>query len=168
VVVTVTDRTKKILGIDATVVHDVVTVGGKLKEDTWGWYAQDRAGAVWHLGEAARDHEDGRLVGTAGSWEAGVDGAQPGIVMPAHPRAGMVYRQGYYASEAEDTGRILSTDEKVDVPYGSFGGVVMTKDTTRLEPGPVEYKFYAHSIGPVLTVSVAGGESRGELVSMSR
>jgi hypothetical protein len=164
--VTVTDQKKKIRGIDATVVRDVVTVDGKLKEDTYDWYAQDKHGSVWYLGEATKEFEDGKVSSTAGSWEHGIDGAQAGIIMPARPQVGMSYRQEYYAGEAEDAGQILSIDEKVDVPYGSFGRVVMTKDTTPLEPGLVEYKFYAHGVGPVLTVPVSGGGSKGELVSV--
>jgi hypothetical protein len=162
--VTVTDRSKQILGIDATVVHDVVTENGQLKEDTYDWYAQDKSGNVWYLGEETKEYEDGRMVSTKGSWEAGVDGAQAGIVMPAHPELGMAFRQEYYAGQAEDAGEILSLDEKAEVPYGSFDGVLMTKDYTPLEPDVLEHKFYARGIGPVLVIAVSGGSGREELV----
>ena len=99
--VTVTERTRSILGIAATVVHDVVTESGVVKEDTYDWYAQDESGNVWYLGEDTKEYEDGKVVSTKGSWEAGRDGAQPGIIVPAQPEVGLNYRQEYYAGEAQ-------------------------------------------------------------------
>jgi hypothetical protein len=162
--VAVTGRTKRILGIDATVVHDVVSENGELIEDTYDWYAQDADGNVWYLGEDTKEYENGKVVSTEGSWEAGVDGAQAGVVMPADPEVGMTYRQEHYAGEAEDRGEILSLDEHAEVPYGSFDEVLMTKDTTPLEPDVVEHKLYAKGVGPVLTIAVSGGGGREELV----
>jgi hypothetical protein len=161
--VTVTERTKRILGIDATVVHDVVTEDGELVEDTLDWYAQDTAGNVWYLGEATKEYENGKVISTAGSWEAGIDGAQAGVVMPAEPRVGLAYRQEHYAGEAEDRGRVLSLDERAEVPFGSFDGVLMTRDWTPLEPDVLEHKFYARGVGPVLALALSGG--REELVA---
>lgn len=107
VVVTVTEETKRIAnGIEARVVHDVVSQGGKPIEITDDWYAQDSEGNVWYLGERTAEYEDSKVVSRAGSWEAGVDGAQPGIIMPADPRPGLAYRQEYYAGEAEDRAKI--------------------------------------------------------------
>jgi hypothetical protein len=166
--VTVTRRSRTILGIEATVVHDVVTEHGAVIEDTYDWYAQDRDGNVWYLGEDTKEYEDGEVVSTSGSWEAGVDGAQAGIVMPAKPEVGLAYRQEYYAGEAEDAAKILSLDKRVEVPHGSFAGVLKTRDTTPLEPDLVEEKYYAKGIGPVLAVAVSGGASREELLSFER
>jgi hypothetical protein len=162
--VTVTDRTKTILGIEATVVHDVVTENGELIEDTFDWYAQDATGNVWYLGEATKEFEDGKVTTTEGSWEAGVDGAQAGIIVPAHPEVGMTYRQEYYAGEAEDEGEVLSLDERAEVPFGSFDNLLMTKDTTPLEPDVLEHKFYAEGVGPILALGLSGGGSREELL----
>jgi hypothetical protein len=164
VVVTVTDRTKTIKGIAATVVHDVVSEGGKVVEDTFDWYAQDRWGNVWYLGEDTTEYEDGKA-STAGSWEAGVDGAQAGVILPGQPEVGQAYRQEYYAGEAEDAGEILSLDEQARVPFGTYKGVLMTKDWTPLEPKLVEHKFYAQGVGPVLALTVSGGSDREELLS---
>ena len=166
--VTVTHRRKTILGIEATVVHDVVSEDGAVIEDTYDWYAQDRDGNVWYLGEDTKEYRRGEVVGTNGSWEAGVDGAQAGVVMPSDPEVGMAYRQEYYAGEAEDAGEILSLDEDVEVPYGSFEGILKTRDTTPLEPDVVEEKYYAREIGPVLAVAVSGGSGREELLSFER
>jgi hypothetical protein len=119
VVVTVTDKTKRIAnGVEARVVHDVVTEGGQPVEVTDDWYAQDGDGNIWYLGEKTTEYSNGKPESTAGSFEAGVDGAQPGIIMPANPQPGTTYRQEYYAGEAEDTGEIVSIDEHAEVPAG--------------------------------------------------
>jgi hypothetical protein len=168
VVVTVTDRKKVVAGIDALVVHDVVTENGEVIEDTFDWYAQDAEGNVWYLGEETKEFEDGKVVSTSGSWEAGVDGAQAGIVVPADPQPGMKYRQEYYKGEAEDRAEVLSVDAKATVPFGSFSDVLQTKDTTPLEPDLVEHKYYAREIGPVLAVAVSNSGGREELISFRR
>jgi hypothetical protein len=161
--VTVTDETKRILGIEATVVHDVVTEDGEVIEDTYDWFAQDRWGNIWYLGEATTEYEEGQA-STAGSWEAGVDGAEAGVVMPGSPEAGLAYRQEHYAGEAEDAGEILSLEEQAEVPFGAFRDVLLTKDFTPLQPEILEHKFYAKGIGPVLVLAVSGGSDREELI----
>jgi hypothetical protein len=166
--VTVTNETKTILGIDAVVVHDVVTEDGEVKEDTFDWYAQDDDGNVWYLGEDTKEYEGGEVVSTEGSWEAGVDGAQPGVIMPAEPYVGLIYRQEYLEGEAEDHAEVLSLDEHVEVPFGTFDNVLQTKDYTPLEPGLVEHKFYAQGVGPVLAEIVSGGTGREELVEFTK
>ena len=167
--VTVTDRTKRIAnGVEARVVRDVVTQDGELAEVTDDWYAQDGAGNVWYLGEDTAEYENGKVKTRSGSFEAGVDGAQPGIIMPADPRDGMAYRQEYYEGEAEDRAEVLSTEEKVEVPFGFFEGALMTKDLVPLEPKVSEYKLYAKGVGPVLTVKTSGGSGREELIKHSR
>jgi hypothetical protein len=168
VVVTVTDRTKQILGIDAVVVHDVVTEDGEVKEDTLDWYAQDADGNIWYLGEQTAEYENGKVVSTEGSWEAGVSGAQAGIVMPAEPRAGLSYRQEYLEGEAEDAAEVLGVDETIEVPFGRFDDVVLTKDFTPLDPDALEHKFYARGVGPALVVALTVGGGREELVSFRR
>ena len=167
--VTVTDRTRRIAnGIEARVVHDVVSEDGQLVEVTDDWYAQDRAGNVWYLGEDTAEYENGKVTTRSGSFEAGVDGAQPGIIMPANPQDGMSYRQEYYEGEAEDKAEVLSTNEQVEVPFGYFKGALLTKDLVPLEPKVSEYKLYARDVGPVLTIKTSGGSGREELISYSR
>jgi hypothetical protein len=162
--VTVTDRTKEILGIQATVVHDVVSEDGELVEDTLDWYAQDKDGNVWYLGEATKEYENGKVKTTEGSWQAGVHGAEAGVILPGTPEVGQTYRQEYYEGEAEDAGAILSLDEWVQVPAGKYRDVLMTKDYTPLDPDILEHKFYAKGVGPVLVVGISGGSDREELV----
>jgi hypothetical protein len=137
---------------------------GEFVEDTFDWYAQDADGNAWY-GEDTKEFEDGKVATTAGSWEAGVDGAQPGILVPAEPADGMTYRQEYDAGEAEDAVEVLSLDERVEVPFGRFDGVLMTKDFTPLEPDVLEHKFYARGVGLVLALAISGGSDREELVS---
>jgi hypothetical protein len=161
--VTVTADTKEIEGITATVVHDVVTEDGELVEDTLDWYAQDASGNLWYLGEDTKEYENGKVVSTEGSWEGGVDGAQPGIILPADPAIGMAYRQEYYAGQAEDVAAVLSLDERVVIPFGTFDGVLMTREFTPLEPDVVEQKFYARGVGQIQALQTSGGSSREEL-----
>lgn len=165
--VTVTDDTKQILGVTTIVVRDVVSVGGEIIEDTYDWYAQDKAGNVWYFGEDTKEYEDGQLVSTKGSWEAGVDGAKPGIVMHAtQPAIGAPYRQEYYACEAEDMAEVVSLNESVTVPYGSFDNCLQTREFTPLEPDVNEYKYYAPGVGLVLEVDVKSG-ARTELIEVT-
>lgn len=170
VVVTVTRKTKKLAnGVTARVVTDVATEGGTPTEVTDDWYAQDKAGNVWYLGEATAEYKNGKVDNTHGSFEAGVDGAQAGIAMPADPQAGQSYRQEYYKGVAEDRGAIVTVgQEQVEVPYGHFKGVLMTRDLVPLEPTVQELKFYAKGIGPLLSVHTDGTGGRAELVSFTK
>jgi hypothetical protein len=170
IVVTVTHATKRVAaGVVARVVHDRETRAGRLVEDTRDWYAQDRDGNVWYLGEATTEYDaHGRPSSTRGSWEAGAHGAQAGIMLPARPRVGMTYRQEYLAGEAEDRARVLSLDKRAKVAAGSFDHLLMTLDSTPLEPGAVEHKFYARGTGPVLAMSGSGRSGREELVRFTR
>jgi len=165
--VIVTSDTKTILGVRCVVVHDTVTQDGALVEDTLDWYAQDSEGNVWYFGEDTKEYENGEVVSTAGSWEAGVDGAQPGIVMKASPQAGDEYRQEYYAGEAEDMAKVLDVSGTRTVPAGSYTDVVETEDFSPLEPEIVERKYYAPGVGFVYSTRVQGGQEETELVSVT-
>ena len=166
VVVTVTPKTKQIAnGVEALVVHDVVTEDGEPTEVTDDWYAQDSEGNIWYMGEDTAEYENGKISSRSGSFEAGVDGAEPGIIMPAAPQPGMTYRQEYYKGEAEDIGAVVDTDTQAEVPAGHYRPTLMTEDTNPLEPKVLEFKFYAEGVGPVLAVSVSGGSDREELLS---
>ena len=165
IVVTVLDQTKLIEGISATVVRDTVRVSGEVVEDTLDWYAQDRRGRVWYLGEDSRTYENGQVVSREGSWEAGVDGAKAGIVMFDKPRVGEPYRQEYYAGHAEDQATFLTLDTRAATKAGVFKHLRMTEDTTPLDPAIAELKFYARGIGVVLEFDLAPDSGRSELVA---
>lgn len=168
VVVEVTERTKTIAnGVEAVVVRDTVTdADGEPLEVTDDWYAQDADGNIWYLGEDTSEYKNGKPVNSAGSFEAGVDGAEAGIIMPADPRPGIEFRQEYYEGEAEDRAAIVTVgEEMVEVPAGFYDDVVMTRDLVPLEPKVQELKFYARDVGPVLTVHTDGDGGRGTLIS---
>jgi hypothetical protein len=169
VVVTVTGETKRLAnGVTARVVRDEVTENAKPVELTDDFYAQDQDGNVWYMGEETAEYEDGKVTTRAGSFEAGRDGAKPGIIMPAHPRPGMDYRQEYLKGEAEDKARVLSVDDQAEVPAGHFRHALLTRDVNPLEPKVLEYKLYARGVGPVLVLSASGGSGREELISFRR
>lgn len=166
--VSVTHDTREVLGIRTTVVRDIVRVEGVVVEDTFDWYVQDRDGNVWYFGEDVSNYKDGKLVGKGGSWEAGVDGALPGIIMWADPTVGESYRQEYYEGVAEDMAEVLRLDASATVAYGSFDGLLQTKEWTPLEPDVIEHKYYAPGVGLVLEVEVKGGSERSELMEITR
>lgn len=176
----VTGETREVNGIETTVIRDEVYLDGQLTELTFDWYAQDTGGNVWYMGEASCEWEPGEYQegdefeedcgaagDPAGSWEAGVDGAEAGIIMWAHPLAyrGKAYRQEYYEGEAEDMARVLRGGLTVSVPAGSFTDCIETMDWTPLEPGAREHKSYCAGYGLVLEVHPRGGRTRNELVS---
>jgi hypothetical protein len=146
---TVTHDTRKVMGVECVVVDDRAWEGGQLIEKTYDWFAQDKEGNVWYFGEDTKEYENGKVVSTKGSWEAGVDGAEPGIIMKAHPKVGQSYRQEYYKGEAEDMAKVLSLNESVTVAYGSFDRVLKTREWTPLEPSYHEHKYYARGVGQV-------------------
>jgi hypothetical protein len=146
-----------------------VFTGGELTEDTFDWYAQDADGNVWYLGEDSREIENGEVVSTEGSWEAGVNGAQAGIIMWADPGAhiGEEYRQEFAEGEAEDVGKVISVGESVTVPFGSFTGCIKTEDRNLLESGSTENKLYCPDAGTVLEFPVQSSSDRTELVGLT-
>jgi len=162
--VEVLHETREIEGITATVVHDTVYVDGELAEDTYDWFAQDVDGAVWYLGEDTHEYEDGVAVNAEGAWEYGRDGAQPGIVMPAHPQAGDAYRQELYAGEAEDMAEVLEVGVTAEIALGSYDDVVVTEDWTPLEPEVVERKTYARGVGLIREIKATGATGTIELI----
>jgi hypothetical protein len=165
----VTRKTKRILGIDATVVLDRTWLDGKLEEATYDWYAQDRAGNVWYLGEDTMEYDSkGRVKTTAGSWQAGVDGARPGLFMPAQPRVGQEFRQEYYRGQAEDQFRIVSLSAPVKVPYVSARSAMRTRESNPLEPGLITTKYFVRGIGRVLEATGGDEQERFELESLTR
>ncbi len=161
-------ETRVVMGVTATVVRDTAYLDGEMVEDTLDWYAQDKDGNVWYLGEDTHEYEDGVAVNAAGAWEAGVDGALPGIVMYADPAAhiGETYRQEYYPGQAEDMAQVVSVGESASTTSGDYANCLKTKEWTPLEPGLSEFKYYAPGIGLVLEVVAEGGEGQMELVEV--
>ena len=163
----VTHRTKLILGVKCTVVRDTVYEHGHAVERTDDWYAQDRQGNVWYMGEDAFELKNGRFVKASDSWKSGVAGAKPGIIMPAHPRPGDAYRQEYYPpGKALDEARVLRLSGRLTVPYGSFKGLLVTSEYSPAEP-QTEQKFYAPGVGEIAERVVKGHHEEFKLVSVT-
>jgi hypothetical protein len=164
--VAVLAQPKVIMGVSSTEVRDQVFQNGVLIEDTFDWYAQDDAGNVWYLGEDSKQYQNGQLIGTEGSWQWGVQGALPGIIMWADPAAhtGESYRQEFLRDVAQDRATVLTSAESVTVPYGTLSGCIKTEDWSELDFGtPHENKYYCPQLGVVLETTASG--ERVELVS---
>jgi hypothetical protein len=164
-VFTVTNRTKLILGVATTVVHDQVFVKGELVEDTDDWYAQDADGNVWYFGEDTKELANGQVVSTEGSWEAGVNNARAGIFMPAAPSVGQSFKQEDAKNVAEDCTKIVDLHATVKTPFVSSGDALKTEEFSLLEPGVLDNKYYVRDIGLVREQTVQGGNDVLELVS---
>lgn len=163
----ITHRTRMVAGVRAIVVEDTLVLAGRIEEHTFDWYAQDDAGNVWYLGERTATYDRrGNVVDTDGSWETGVNGAEPGIFMPADPHVGDTFRQEYLAGQAEDHFRVMNLDTSVTVPYASFDHVLRTREWTPLEPGVRDAKFYVEGIGEVEETAVLGAPETFKLVQI--
>jgi len=168
-VVSVTTHTRTIDGVRCVAVDDRLYLRGALEERTTDWYAQDAQGNVWYFGEATAELDaTGHVTSREGSWQAGLHGARPGIVMPAWPRVGQTFRQEFYKGHAEDHFEVLSLSASVHVPYTSSRKALLTKEWTPLEPGVIDHKLYLRGIGMVEELTVKGGDEHGSLVSYRR
>jgi hypothetical protein len=166
-VVLVTRRAKTILGVRITVVRDRVFSRGKLVEDTFDWYAQDAKGNVWYFGEDTKELENGRVVTTEGSWQAGVHGARAGIFMPAAPRTGRTLKQEDARNVAEDCSRVISVGATVRTPFVTSRRALETAEFSLLERGVLDHKFYVRGVGLVKERTVRGGSDVLALVSVT-
>ena len=165
--VEVTGEIKMIIGVATTVVHDRVYLNGTLSEDTFDWMAQDTEGNVWYFGEDTKEYENGQVVSTAGSWEAGVSG-EPGILMLAEPEVGLRYKQEDSPDNAEDMAKIVSLCAPVEVPYGDFECALVIAEWSLVESGPRDAKYYVSGVGDVLELGQRGSkQERTELIAIN-
>jgi hypothetical protein len=168
-VVTATSKTKEIEGVRCIAVRDRLYLRGRLRERTTDWYAQDDRGNVWYFGETTAElDESGRVVSTEGSWQAGVDGAEEGILMPARPRVGQTFRQEFYKGHAEDHFSVLSVSTSIVVPYTAAAHALQTKEWTPLEPDVLDHKYYIRGVGLAKEETIKGGDEHLELVDVLR
>ena len=165
----VTSQTRPpIEGVQVTVIHhrsfELVNGNLVLVEDTFDWHAQDIFGTVWYLGE---DTTEFPSMSTEGSWEGGLDDADSGVFMLSNPQVGQRYYQEFSRNVAEDQAKVLSRSESICVQYGCFNNVLLTQESSRLDPAVLEYKYYAPGTGFIAAVIVKGGDERTELVSIT-
>jgi hypothetical protein len=165
----VTRKTKVILGVTTTVINDTLRLSGKVEEKTVDWYAQDKQGNVWYFGEATKTLDaKGHVLSTEGSWQAGVNGAEPGIYMPAHPKVGLTFRQEFYKGHAEDHFKVISLQASQTVPLGSFSHLLKTREWTPLEPGVLGNKYYKKGLGLVAERDTKGSNEFTLLVKVTK
>jgi hypothetical protein len=157
---TVTRGTKVIQGITTTVVDEKDFENGVKTEETRDWYAIDNDGNVWYFGESTVQVDpNGKVTGTTGSWEAGVNRAHAGIVMEGEPKSQDTYFQEFAPNIGEDRAIIRSLHTTVSVPVSIFTGCLKTKEFSRLDPGVFEQKYYGRGIGLLKSsISVGGNE----------
>ena len=164
-VYTVTSDVKVIDGVPTRIVRDDLFLDGRLEETTIDYYTQYKTGTVWYFGEDTKTLDaNGKVTGTAGSWRAGVDGAQPGVFMEANPVRGHQFRQEYLKGQAEDHYQVLNLTSSVTVPYGTFHDAILTKEWTPLEPDVLDHKYYVRGVGQVQEISVKGPTEGLDLV----
>ena len=143
--------TKNVMGITTLVVRQREWLNGRLLEDARGWVAQDKQGNVWYFGEAVNHYKDGKPVHHDSSWEAGVDGAKPGILMFNEPKIGASYRREYHAGKAEDRGAVIAVGMSLTVPQGPFfQNCVHIREWSPLKRGEIEHKYYCAGIATMV------------------
>jgi len=163
-----TYRTRVVDGVVCRVVLDRVWTNGRLSERTRDFYAQTRRGTVWYFGErTATLNRRGGVISREGSFTSGVDGAEAGVFMTARPRPGPSYFQEYYPRHAMDIFTVLRRGAHVSTPLLWSDHALLTKETSPLERGVVDHKYYVRDIGDVREVTVKGGNERLHLVAMT-
>ena len=167
---TTTAQTKVIAGVTTRVVEDKLYLNDRLEEYTLDYYTQDKAGNVWYFGEDTYSIGKNGKRNPAGTWHAGVDGAEPGVFMQAEPEIGREFRQEYYKGEAEDQFKVVDQSSRVTVPQGSYDMAMRTEEKTTLEPEILDNKFYVRGIGTVMEIQVKGPPpiEKLELVEIKR
>lgn len=159
--VKVTPNTKAILGVQAIEVSEAITEGDAITRQTLDWYAQDKSGAVWRLGHLTKQMDGVNVVSTEGSWEAGKDGAQPGMVLPKEPAVGEQWRQGYYPCHVDDQVKLLADNASINTTGGSFNDCLQTQETSALDAKIDVQKYYCKDHGLVLRDDKAAGFREG-------
>lgn len=153
---TVRHQTTTVAGVEVTVVEVSDFEDGQLVEQTEDYYAQDRTGAVYYMGERVDDYENGEVVGHHGQWLAGRDGNPAGVFMPATVEVGAEFAQEQVPGVAEDRSTVVATGVTVTVPAGTFDDCIETEDYDPLDD-VTEHKFYCRDVGLVRETFAAGG-----------
>ena len=147
-VMTVLNETKVVNGIETRIVEEKETEGGKLVEVSRNYFAicQPSNNALY-FGEDVDMYEDGKVVSHEGAWLAGQNGSKAGMIMPGNVKVGLKYYQEIAPGVAEDRAEIVSVNDTLDTPAGTFSQVLKTEETNPLKPNQREFKFYAPGIG---------------------
>jgi len=147
-VVTVLDDTKPIAGVTTRVVEERETKNGTPVEVSRNYFAMSRrTNSVFYFGEEVDTYRDGKVSGHEGAWLANGRDVNFGLMMPGEVLLSARYYQEIAPKVAMDRAEIVSSTEPVTTPAGTFTGCVKIEETTPLEPGAREYKYYARGIG---------------------
>jgi len=149
-VITVLDETQAVDGVETRVVEERETRGGTLVEVSRNFFAiSSRTNDVYYFGEEVDIYKNGKVVDHEGAWRSGIKGARFGLMMPASPEVGAKYYQEVAPKVAMDCAEIVKLDDAVVTPAGKFSKVLKIEETTPLEPGAREYKYFAEGVGLV-------------------
>ena len=147
--ITILRESATVDGVEVGVLEERETKGGKLAEVSRNFFATDRnTGDVYYFGEEVDNYKDGKIVDHESAWRAGEKGARFGLMIPGRPKAGDRFYQEIAPEVAMDRVEIVSTDETVTTPAGTFEHCVHLKETTPLE-GDVSHKWHAPGVGLV-------------------
>ncbi len=147
----VLDQTEVVAGVTTRVVREQATEDGELHEVADNFFVQAADGSICYFGETTDFYKNGKLAGHEGAWRTGVDGARPGIIMPAMPMVGMSYDQERAEGVSQDHAEVVSIGEAFDVPAGRFEDTLDTEETSPLDPGVAESKRYALGVGLIVS-----------------
>ncbi len=148
--ITVLNEMKIVNGTEASVVEEIETEDGEIVEISRNWFVVCRpSNDIFYLGEEVDIYEDGKIVDHEGAWEAGVNDARLGLIMPGKVEIGFKYYQEVAPGVAEDRAEIIGFDRTVETTAGQFEKVLETEETNALKPDEKESKFYAPGIGLV-------------------
>ena len=151
VVFTVSDMVKTVNGVQAVVIWDRDYTEGELVEEEIAFFAQDRDGNVWHLGQYPEEFENGKLHKSPG-WVAGEEGAKAGIAMKAEPKVGdPSYSQGFAPAPLnwDDWGKTAQVGIETCVPADCYENVLVVEEFEPSKPGAFQLKYYAPGVGNV-------------------
>jgi len=148
--ITVLAQTELVDGVLTRVVEEMEEEDGELIEVSRNFFALCReTGDVWYFGEDVDIYEDGEIIDHAGAWRAGIDGAEPGILMPATPLLGARHLQEKAPGVALDQAEVVSLDEMLTLPFGTLQDLLKVEEHSTLDAGIFSEKWYAHGIGLV-------------------
>jgi hypothetical protein len=167
-VTTVTDMKKVVNGVRTVVIWDRDFDNGELVEEELAFWAQDKQGNVWLLGEYPEEYEDGQFAGAPSTWIAGQDGARAGVIMLAEPRVGMLYRQGFApAVDFYDCAEVVKKGVTTCTPLDCYDRVLVVDESSPLEPeSGVQRKFHAPGVGVVRITAI--GDPEAETLTLTR
>jgi hypothetical protein len=169
IVINVTDLTKVIGGVRSLITWDLDYSDGELVEAELAFFAQDKSGNVWRMGEYPEEYEEGKFI-AAPAWIHGFENARAGIMMQANPQPNTAsYSQGWGpAVNWTDRGKVDKVGQKTIVAAGKYDDVVVIAETSAAEPDAEQLKYFARGVGNVRVGWRGEGEKTKETLELSK